>query len=456
MLDLSSKCLALTFSVLILGQAYLVRRVVGTWLFPACLFGLFWFVYTFIPLAFLLWVPVEPYAVVFIFICTLSFSISSLFFNWKRAFLINKRKCEIATRVYSSSFLKILFHVSAIGCLIFLCLDLSDQGISLHDVFFNLQESATKYANLLYSDSLNDNIFGRLSTLFSYVGPSIGGLIFSSTPTKARRVFILIFSFLPSILVAFTQTSKGLLFLCIVLFFAGVLVRRLQSGTLELFDKGNIKSAVISIITIIPIITIAFFLRNLNDIVENEILIEKLTFYYATYSCGHLYAFSDWFTFFIGKHSQLVYANEGTTFGYYTFTSLFKMMGSTKVLPLGVFDEYYSYGNLLTSNIYTIFRGLILDFGFTGTFIFMFVIGLLFHTAFHVMLIKKRPVVTVVIFIFMMNFFYNSFIVSILAWNRMYAAFVLLWVILYINTLFIKKENPWFTSSSQIKPSITF
>ena len=64
------KCLALSFSLMILGQAYLVRRYVGTWLFPACLFGLFWFGYTFVPLAILFWVPAEPYAIAFIFLCT--------------------------------------------------------------------------------------------------------------------------------------------------------------------------------------------------------------------------------------------------------------------------------------------------------------------------------------------------------------------------------------------------
>src|SRR6266436_455289 len=61
------KCFALVFSLMILGQAYLVRRYVGTWLFPACIFGLFWFGFTFFPLAILFWVPVNPYAIAFIF-----------------------------------------------------------------------------------------------------------------------------------------------------------------------------------------------------------------------------------------------------------------------------------------------------------------------------------------------------------------------------------------------------
>src|SRR5467141_2321783 len=99
------KCLALAFSLMILGQAYLVRRFVGTWLFPACLFGLFWFGYTFVPLAMLFSVPAEPCAIAFIFLCTLAFSIGSLPFDWKTAFERNARKRETAAPVYGSPFL---------------------------------------------------------------------------------------------------------------------------------------------------------------------------------------------------------------------------------------------------------------------------------------------------------------------------------------------------------------
>src|SRR5438094_6796093 len=94
------KCLALAFSLMILGQAYLVRRYVGTWLFPACLFGLFWFGYTFFPLAILFWVPVQPYATAFLFVCTVAFSMGSLAFDWKTAFTRNGQKCETAAVVY--------------------------------------------------------------------------------------------------------------------------------------------------------------------------------------------------------------------------------------------------------------------------------------------------------------------------------------------------------------------
>ena len=434
-MEVFEKCLALVFSLMILGQAYVVRRLVGTWLFPACLFGLFWFGYTFFPLAVLFWVPAEPFAIAFIFLCTLAFSIGSLPFDWKTAFGRNLRKRETATLVYGSPFLKVVFYVSTLASLVFLALNLFAQGISLHDLFFDLYTSAAAYADLHFSDSLNVHIFDQMSILCAYLGVILGGFLFPCMPTKNGRRLIVVLSFLPPILVAVTQSAKGLLFLCIVFFYAGLLVYRASAGTLRLFEKGSIKSMTLSMAILIMIVTILFLSRGLYSIEDNEVLRNTLIARYASYFCGHIYAFSDWFAFIIGRHSELVYPREGTAYGFYTFMALFERMGSHKVVPPGVFDDYYSYGELLTTNIFTMFRGLILDFGFMGSVLFMLAAGYLLHRAFHALLRNRRPVFTVAVFVFMMCYFYNSFIISALVWLNIYVTFVLLLIVLQINKL---------------------
>jgi len=428
------KCLALVFSLLILGQAYLVRRYVGTWLFPACIFGLFWFGYTFVPLAVLFWVPVQPYAIAFLFLCTVAFSMGSLVFDWKTAFERNKRKGETAALVYGSPFLKGVFYLSTLASLIFLALNLFAQGFSLHDLFFDLYASAAAYANLRFSEDLNGNIVERLSIVFAYLGAILGGFLFPSMPKKTGRWLVVVLSCLPSILVAVTQSAKWHLFLCIVFFYAGLLVYRASAGTLRLFYKDRIKSLTLYMAILIAIVTVSFLGRGLYTIDDSGELFKKLVEYFSSYAFGHIYAFSDWFAFFIGKHSELVYPNESATHGFYTFTVLFKLMGSDKVLPIGMFDDYYSYGDLLTTNIYTMFRGLILDFGFIGSVLFTLATGLLLHMAFHSMLRNKRPVITVAVFVLMMGYFYTSFISSLVGANRIYyVTFVLLWIVLQIN-----------------------
>src|SRR5690349_16630361 len=137
------KCLALAFSLMILGQAYLVRRYVGTWLFPACIFGLFWFGYTFFPLALLFWVHVNPWAIGFLFMCSVAFSMGTLAFDWKTAFAKNELKRD--TVMYRSRFLDRAFYVATLTAFLFVIFDSLAQGVSLHDLFLDLITSAAAY-----------------------------------------------------------------------------------------------------------------------------------------------------------------------------------------------------------------------------------------------------------------------------------------------------------------------
>ena len=423
------KCLALFFSLMILGQAYFVRRYVGTWLFPACLFGLFWFGFTFFPLAVLFWVPVYPYAIGFIFLCTMAFSLGSVPFDWKTAFKRNAQKRGLPQE-YSSPFLRYVFYLSTATSVAFVILNLSEQGFSLHDVFFNLFASAAAYMG---QEDLNVNAFDRFSVIFAYLGAILGGLLFSCITGKANRRLVLIMSFLPPILVAVAESTKALLFLCIAFFYAGLLVYRISTAKLRLLEKGNITRLAVCAVVLIAVVTTAFLSRGLYAINDPDEIMQRLIWNYASYACGHIYAFSDWFSFMMAGHSNLVYLREGPTHGFYTFMTLFKLMGSHKEVPAGIFDDYYSYHGFLTSNIFTIFRGLITDFGFIGSIVYMLVTGVMLHKAFSVMLVRKRPVFTVVVFVFMMGYFYFSFIISIMIWNRVCVALILFWGTLQIN-----------------------
>jgi oligosaccharide repeat unit polymerase len=451
MIDVFEKSLSLAFSSMILGQAYLVRRYVGTWLFPACLFGLFWFGYTFFPFAVLFWVPVKPYGVAFIFLCTVAFSMGSLFYDWKTAFVRNKLKRGTTDLVYGNSFLKAVFYVSTLSSLAFLTLNLSAQGFSLHDLLFDLYASAAAYAELHFSDSLNAPIFDRLSIIFAYLGVILGGFLFSGMPTKTERRLVVVLSFLPSALVAVTQTNKGALFLCIVFFYAGILVRRTSVGKLHLFERGGVRSLTLYTAIVILIVSISFLSRARYNIDDDAFIFDRLVPSFASYSSVHIYAFSDWFAFIIGRHSEFAYAHEGTSYGFYTFSTLFAQMGSHKVVPPGVYDEYYTYGELLTGNLYTMFRGLILDFGIIGSVLFMLAGSFLMHWAFSKMLVNRIPSFTVAVFVFMMGYFYLSFIISMLVWSTFYLTFAGLWGVLQINKVITERE---FRRLAALEPAV--
>src|SRR5439155_5713643 len=196
----------------------------------------------------------------------------------------------------------------------------------------------------------------ELSIVFAYLGVILGGFLFPCIATKAGRRLIVVLSFLPSVVVAITQTTKGHLFLCLVFFYAGLLLYRASVGKLDLFEKISVRSLALCLVLLVAVATTAFVSRARYDVDDNGFIFDKLVASYASYSCGHIYGFSDWFSFIVGGHSELTYPHESATHGFYTFMALFHVMGSHKVVPGGVFDQYYSYGDLLTGNLYTMFR----------------------------------------------------------------------------------------------------
>lgn len=435
------KSLALFFSLMILGQAYVVRRVVGTWLFPACIFALFWFCFTFFPLAVLFWVPVHPYAVGLIFLSTMAFSLGSVPFGWRTAFAKNAGKQETAAVVYRSPFLRWVFYLSSFTASLFVILDSLAQGISLHDMFFDLVASATTYINMASFDGLEITLFARFAPIFAYLASITGGFLFPCTPSRTERRFIVVLSFLAPVLIAVTQSSKFNVFLCIVFFYAGLLVHRVWTGKLYLFGKLNIKLVTLGVALLMAVTIVSFLSRGLSGVEDEDFVEHRLVSSFISYSCAQLYAFSDWFSFTLGGHSEISYPREADTLGFYTFTPVLQFMGNRKTLPPGIFDEYYSYGDLISGNVYTMFRGLITDFGFVGSVLVMFTVGLLLHGAFYAMLGNDRPVLAVGAFVFGVGYSYVSVFVSMLVWGRIYVAFVLLWVILRVNKEILERSD---------------
>src|SRR5271170_2622633 len=181
-----------------------------------------------------------------------------------------------------------------------------------------------------YTESLNANMYGPLSIVCVYLGVILGGLLYSTVPTKKERWIILILSFLPSILLAVAQSSKGSLFLSIVFFYAGILAYRASTGRLRLFERGSIKSLTLCSTILISITTVSMLARGLYAIEDSSELTETFFNHFSRYAFGHIYAFSDWFAFIIGRHSELTYQQESITYGFYTFAPLFRLIGSDK------------------------------------------------------------------------------------------------------------------------------
>lgn len=451
------KIVAILLSLLILGQAFAVRGVTGTWLFPSCLLGLFWFFMTLGPLVFLWSVPIEPYGTGFIFLSLCFFSASALLFPWRHAFHYRREQQDGVADSLGSPFLKRTFYLLSVvsfGCIVLSSLA---QGISLHDLIFDLIMSAASYRELLFSGHFTSTIWERIGAVLVYSVAILGGLIVSSMPRKRERLGVMAMSFIPSTFMALAQSGKGALFCCIAFYYGGILTHRVLRRDFRLFNEGALKKLFVYA-TILFVVTVASLMsRGLQNSNDSEFIKKHIKFLLASYAFGHLYAFSDWCAFEVGRGSQINYEPEATSYGFYTFSPIFRSLGSTKNIPDGMYDDYYAYNQVLTTNIYTMFRGLIQDFGVAGTLVFMFFLGLAIHGAFYGLLQGRCPSFSAAIFIFAIGFIYTSYVRSLFDWSELYLTFALICSLLYWNRVsaglleFLGDRKGLFIASDRIR-----
>ena len=433
-MELLEKLICIFLSGGILLTAFLARRVSGSWTVPASIYCLFWFGVTFIPLAVLPAVPANPLAIGYVLATCLAFSIGVGMRSWREAWDRNSRKAFVNPGVYDRNVFALALYASSSAAVVFMIIDALMQGFSLSDMLTNLLETSEAYINRRYSGQIVANVFGSLGNVLSYVAAGLGGLVFGSRRSIRDKALCLAAALVPSIFVMLIQGAKGMLFLSIALTAGGLIVRRLHAGNRNLIEKKFLLQGVIYAAILFPIVTLSFLARGLYDESNPTVVFDTLLRYYASYSSGHLYAFSDWFSNYVGGESILTYASEERTNGFYTFMAAFQTLGDDRYVPPGVFDEYFRYGFFVQSNIYTFYRGLITDFGMGGSLLFMLLIGAISHEIYYRLLVEDNPSFAASAYVLFVGSVYSSFGQSLFAWSGPYVMIFLLWAILGIGS----------------------
>lgn len=429
-MEILLKIIAILMSLGIIFNAYYIKRIVGTWFFPGTLLSLFWFGFLFMSLIILWSEPINIFSVLFIVTSVVLFSWTSVFFDWKKAYVLNKYKLD-PSFVYNTKLMRRLLRVFITTSFFLVILEVSAQGISLNDMFFHPLITAATYAKMRYAEELVKTNYQGLSVLFAFFSATIGGLLFGST-NRGRNKVRLLFCFLPSLAIMITQGAKGFLFLSLFLFFGGLMVTLFHKKDLFLFKYKTIKKAFKISILLLLLLSFSLFSRGLQYASDFKYIYKTLIDKIGSYTVTHIYAFSDWFSAYLGMESKLSYNIENNYFGFYTFNFIAKKFVDKKKLIMGTYDEYF-YVDGMKSNIYTFFRGLIMDFGILGALVFMAIIGFIIHFIFYIFLINKKPVFTTAFMIYLIGFFYMSLLISLLTWNMTVVSFIGLVFILTIN-----------------------
>lgn len=424
------KLLCIMLSLLLLLQAIMLRRHSGTWLTPAGIWNVMWFFLSFLPLIAAPEVPANPLAIFYILFAATVFSLPVLQTRWEDVW----RTARFDTiELYQTKGLRISFVLISVGALVSAAINLTMQGVTISRLSSEFFSVSSDLIADRYTNNTVENIFAQISNLLTYSAAALGGLVFLGARNLRSRLVILAVTMAPPLAQMSIAGAKGAIFLSIALFYGAFLAGRKRLGGTDILNRKSFFGLLIAVLTLLPFITLSFVARGLYGSVTSADLSAGLYRYFISYSSAHIYAFSDWFSWYINQESALTYIREEVGAGFNTFYSIFKALGSTKVVPPGFYDEYYQYSWYLQTNIYTVFRGLISDFTIVGSLLFMYIAGLGCNTFFLALVKSSRPSWSIAFYCSFCGLAYTSFIISLFVWNSIYPVFILIAIILKLN-----------------------
>ena len=231
--------------------------------------------------------------------------------------------------------------------------------LSMQDLLnMNRQISEDRYMNGGVTNAVN-----QLFLVFCYVAPLFGGFCYRLAGKWTR--FVCILTLIPGIFIAMTQSMKMGMITGFILWLSGYLVCSFSYGITVQIKLKYILYTGLGIIIFFAILFSSMVFRT-GEVSEKTIA--EISQKFVTYALGHFHCFEMWFT----TYEPTVYS-----YGTKTFLGISNVIGSENRIQ-GIYQEYYQIGQngyYGISNIFTIFRTLIEDFGESGTYLVMFILG---------------------------------------------------------------------------------
>jgi len=256
---------------------------------------------------------------------------------------------------------------------------------------------------------------------------------------------------IPAVYYMLTQSAKLTLILAIAIFVSSVMLAKLFAGDYFLFKASKAVKSMLYGLVVLPLLSISLLSRQgYSNFTDASEAFQLLGYGFRSYALGQIYAFSDFFSYHVGMEASTSYKEDGYSFGYYTFKSIFDTLGGSKVFPPGYYDESYRLGDVLATNIFTIFRSLIHDYGVVGTLVFMFAFGLVVHASYYRLLLARRPWFHGSAFIVFTVFLLMSYLFSIFTARYMFLIGFALFLILVVNEKWRNALRFFVASSAEV------
>lgn len=269
------------------------------------------------------------------------------------------------------------------------------------------------------------NVVNQFFLIFCYAAPLFGGFCYRWVGRFTKTICIL--TLIPGIFIALTQSMKMGMITGFILWLTGYLVCAYSYNIpIRLQAKHLIK--VIGGFAVFFGILFSSMVFRTGEISERTII--EISQKFLTYAFGQFHCFDMWFTF----HEPSEYA-----FGGKTFLGISNVIGLQERIQ-GVYQEYYQIGQngyYGMANIFTIFRSLIEDFGESGAYFVLFLLGAYSKFSFKNLICGKsivnNQVITTAFYAYLMWSFATSFFA--------YTSYIAMFVVAYVLFHLLQKES---------------
>lgn len=265
-----------------------------------------------------------------------------------------------------------------------------------------------------YGGERKVSILGQVSLIFVFLTPLLVGFL-----KKYINKWQIFFGFLPAILVVATQNTKITLITAAFFYITGILLNSLFYR--NSFPRVSSKSIFYGIIIGILFYSILLFSFVFRVGKLDERTIAKANSKFTSY-LAHVPAFDNWLT----QHDESINYYWGTK----TFYGVSSFLGIEE-RKQGIFEDFYIYKgrNLdISTNIYTLFRSLIEDFGIFGSLCFLSFCSYIFTKRMILKNLNTEFSLAVMSSLLMLIFY--SFVTSIYSYTSYILAFVFFYLIL--------------------------
>lgn len=417
-----------------MGCACLIaRKVQKTWFAPGSFFALIWFLHMVLTVLFAsdFYLYFNSNFIIFFYVFIIILG-SSIGMKLKiRRFSINTVSLNSINKMRELSLI-----ASIVGFLSFPVILYSTGGsfstfLNL-DAMMNLarQNSISRYSGDLENSTLTSILLSINYFAAIVNGVSIGIEKKDSQTKYNKRLVLHLLPIITSILIAIILTTKATILYTVVLFLGGVITAKESSNDRNfLFTKKNL----FRVLILVPASMFLFvFIQMSRYGFKDFDGMLKVLKVFKVWAFGHMPAFSVWFNEYYSS------GDYSLSFGQYTFSGVFSVLNIAERVS-GIYSEgVLISGNYEGTNIFTIFRGLIEDFGIIGSLLLMFFVSIIIGVMYKSVKLGKFNS-----FVFLIIFYSFSMygIVSILSYNSILLAFILFYFLSAIFTFSSKKTE---------------